>query len=394
MSSRLTRSGRPAPNSYAELNIVSSDEENFNSADHSFHDQIDFDGALPTPATEDSTLQNGAAVDLHLVANRLRNMVNYDATNAADSEGALEKACNNLRGKVFNQLDLGFYFNQVELKMQQSGVKKNYTKLLVLTSILPENVQEEVKWILRMQETDFGTDMPYLKLKNEIIKIFKPSQEADFERAMGRILSERPSQLARQLVNDLCDHKLVGCCCKKFIVGQWKRQLPSSVKMAIAGMEFSAENFDAICEKADASYASTRPAGVPSSQVSALALSGAVSLPGPASLDQAFHPSLPDQAEVAAITRGRGRGGGQWRGQSRGGYRGGQNRGRGRGGQSRGNGQQGQSQAHPRHKGQRHPDGPPIQSCFRHWVFGKSAHFCEEPGSCPWKDFWVPKSNQ
>ena len=52
------------------------------------------------------------------------------------------------------------------------------------------------------------------------------------------------------------------------------------------------------------------------------------------------------------------------------------------------------AQTHPRHKGPRHSDLPPFKSCSRHWFFGKSAHFCEEPGTCPWKDVWIPKSNQ
>ena len=57
-------------------------------------------------------------------------------------------------------------------------------------------------------------------------------------------------------------------------------------------------------------------------------------------------------------------------------------------------GQGKKGEIHPRHQTARHADQPPQQSCGRHWKFGKSAHFCEEPGTCPWKDIWVPKSNQ
>ena len=57
--------------------------------------------------------------------------------------------------------------------------------------------------------------------------------------------------------------------------------------------------------------------------------------------------------------------------------------------QSGGNGQQ------PKHKGPKHPDLPKGQwnGCSMHFRFGKNAYFCAEPASCPWKDFWVPKSN-
>ena len=184
-------------------------------------------------------------------------MVNYDSTTGEDADGALEKACHHLRGYGWEPNDLDFYFNQVEIKMRSVGVQKNYTKMLVLTTILPPNVREEVKPILRMQESEFAAGaLPYKLLKDEVLKIFKPPQEANFERAMSRILSGKPSQLARQLVNDLCKHKLRGCCCSTFIVGQWKRQLPTAVKNSIAGLEFNAANFDALeilkATKADA----------------------------------------------------------------------------------------------------------------------------------------------
>ena len=177
-------------------------------------------------------------------------------------------------------------------------------------------------------------------------------------------------------------------------------------------MEFSAANFDEIITKADKVFQSTRPnAAIPS--VSALGvdpLSGAVSLPGPSVLNEGFHQSFPQQQQLAAVSYGRGRGQrGNGRGQRGGrwglGGRGGQNNGQSNG--QSGSQNQSQSQAgsgsgknkntgeiHPRHGTARHSDLPPFKSCSRHWFFGKSAHFCEEPGTCPWKDVWIPKSNQ
>ena len=322
-------------------------------------------------------------------SNRLTNRmatVNFDLQTGEDDDGALEKACHNLKGYAFNENDLKFFFQQVELKMRKVGVKNSFTKLLVLTSILPERVIDEVKPILRKEEDEFEENQkPYKVLKDQIVKIFKPTQEAAYERAISRVLSGKPSQLARQIVNDLCEHELRGCCCKNFIVGVWKKSLPSSVKNAIASMEFNADNFDAICKIADDVYSATRSSAIPSVSAVMNPASGAVSLPGPAVLDQAFHPDFP-QTQVAAMSYGRGRGG-RGRGQNRGQRRG--------GGQGRGQGaQRGKGEIHPRHQTQRHADQPPIQACGRHWRFGKAAHFCEEPGSCPWKDFWVPKSNQ
>ena len=376
------------------INIIDSDGEGFNSVNSSFHDAIDLEDQPATPVENNQITHQVLEGARNRLAGRMA--TNYDMQSGEDGEGALEKACHNLKGYAWNTTDLGFYFQQVELKMRKAGVKNNYTKLLVLSSLLPENVTEQVKHILRKEESEFGEEVkPYNVLKKELIKIFKPPQEAAFERAMGRVLSGKPSELARQLVNDLCSHQLVGCCCKTFIVGLWKRALPSSVKNAVASLEFNDTNFDAIVQLADAVYASNlKP--VPSVSAIGVAASGAVSLPGPAVLNQAFHPAF--EQEVAAVSYGRGQNrGGRGRGQGRGGRNG---RGGGRGGgqsQNQGQGRGGQNQkgeVHPRHQTARHADQPPFQSCGRHWRFGKSAHFCEEPGTCPWKDVWIPKSNQ
>ena len=330
------------------------------------------------------------AQDIQQIVQPVARMVNYDADTGTDDAGALQKAVAQLQNIQFNECDLNFYFNQVELKMRLSGVKSSFTKLLVLSSVIPQRVQEEVKHILSMQESDFGeADRPYLRLKSEIQKIFCQSQEAAFERAMGRVLSGRPSHLARLLINDLCPKRLDGCCCKNFIVGLWKRQLPDNVKASVAHLEFNAINLEQILKQADQVYASNRPAAIPTVAAVTTAPrmpSGAHSLPGPAVLDQAFS----EDFQVAAMSGGRGRWNRGGRGRSSRGGRGGQ-RG-GRGGSSQGQGQGGQE--HPKHKGPRHPDQPPLSSCRRHWIFGKGAHFCEEPGSCPWKNFYVARPNQ
>ena len=376
------------------VNIIESDGEGYNSVNSSFHDAIDLEDPPSTPVENNQNTHQILAGASNLLAGRMA--TNYDMQTGEDGEGALEKACHNLKGYAWNTSDLGFYFQQVELKMRRAGVKNNYTKLLVLSSLLPENVTEQVKHILRKEETEFGAEVkPYNLLKKELIKIFKPPQEAAFERAMGRVLSGKPSELARQLVNDLCSHQLVGCCCKTFIVGLWKRALPSSVKSAVASLEFNDTNFDAIVQLADAVYASNLKPITPSVSAIGVAASGAVSLPGPPVLDQAFHPAF---QEVAAVAYGQNRGG-RGRGQGRGGRggRGGQRGGRGGGqnqsqGQNQGQGQKGE--IHSRHGTARHADQPPFKACGRHWRFGKSAHFCEEPATCPWKDIWIPRSNQ
>ena len=322
--------------------------------------------------------------------------VNYDVDTLLEGETeadtALDNALRQLRGKEFEEDDLKFYFNQVEIKMRTAGVKKNYTKFLVLTSILPRKVTDECKALLRKQEDELGTT-PYKDLKNRIFKIFGKPANSDFERAMSRVLSGKPSQLANALITDMCDHELNGCCCHKWIFGQWYRALPTSVRQGISHLPFDAAHLDEILELADKLFAARAPSST--SRVAAIASSTnppTFQTPAvPSSWDSAFHEDFTSEGQVAAIRgnwRGRGRGGFRGSGRSRGNTN--QNsRGNTRGGQSA----RGQAQTHPRHKGPRHPDGPPIESCVKHWTHGKSAHWCQEPGTCPWREYWVPRAN-
>ena len=325
----------------------------------------------------------------------------FEDENAADGADALNKAIQGLRNFVYDPQDLKFTFQQLEIKMKAAGVRKNFTKLQTLTTILPKEVIDEIKNLLRKEETEFENNDAYKQAKHKILEIFGQADEEPFERAMSRVMSGKPSQLARGIVNDMCDREMVGCCCHKWVAGAWKRQLPSSVKQAIADTPFNHTNFSQILKTADKVFGSTRP-----SQAASVA---AVDASADPALDEAFHPSMPwpqHPTEVAAYSqRGRGQGRGRGsggRGQGRGGQQNGQQGGRG-GGQNRGQGNRGngggrgqggsRGSGHPRHKTQRHADLPPFESCFRHWTFGKSAHFCMEPASCPWKDHWVPKAN-
>ena len=104
--------------------------------------------------------------------------------------------------------DLLFYFGQIEIKMAANGVKKQFTKFQVLSSIMPPHVIEEVKPLLRLSEAQFTDNDSYKQLKREILNIFGPRQEAGVERALGRVLTGQPSSLARALANDIAGGSL------------------------------------------------------------------------------------------------------------------------------------------------------------------------------------------
>ena len=158
-------------------------------------------------------------------------MTEFEDKNLADSENrALEIACKQLDKFQWMDCDLHFYFSQVEARMSAVGVKKQWTKFTVLNTILPMKVLTEVKTILKKREADFADGLPYKALKKEILRIFGPRLETGCERALKRTLTGKPSQLARQIIDDICQHNMTCDCCPGGVLAIWKRSLPVAVK--------------------------------------------------------------------------------------------------------------------------------------------------------------------
>ena len=327
-------------------------------------------------------------------------MAVFEDENGVDDDKALSQALSLIKGFEWKPTNINFYFNQLETKMTTAGVKKNWTKFQVLTAVLPAQVQDELISTLQKSEADFPNNDAYKILKQKILKIFGQTEEARFERAMQRTLTGKPSQLARALVNDICDKELAGCCCSRAVATLWKQKIPLAVRQAVAHIKFTKENFDTIVGVADSVFLSSRPSGVtvaavqrPDRQV----LASSFQTPAEASAhDTAFiadNPADPVQAAAQSIVAAvqkfskRGRGGRGGRGGQRGGGRGGGQGGGGQGGANNGGGSGGRW-SHLK----KSSDNPPSSVCKRHYVFGKSAHWCEEPASCPWKDYFTPKN--
>ena len=303
-------------------------------------------------------------------------MVNFEDENGEDAAKALQEACANVNKDLWDPKDLHFFFNQIEIKMAAVGVKKQYTKFQVLSTVLPKKVIEQVKSLLRKKETEFPANNSYKLLKERILSIFGPRPEEAVERALSRVLVDRPSDLARELVEDLCRHELVNCqCCPAIVLTLWKRQLSSSVRAGIAHLELTAATFDQVVKLVDDIHSSNK--AVPVVAAIDKAESG---------LDET-QPAIPyPAAEVAGVSRGRG-------GRGRGG-RGGRNNRGGRGGGAQ-NKNQPQDGSQPKHKGPKHPDLPSGEwkGCGVHYKYGPNAYFCAEPTTCPWKNVIKPKNN-
>ena len=329
-------------------------------------------------------LKDGADNEDEDGANNMPNndIIPFDTEDGVDEAGAMREACARVEKIEWDMTDLLFVFTQLETKMASSGVKKQFTKFQVVSGVLPKRILDQVKSMVRRNEAEFPNKDAYKLLKKEILKIFGPKPEAAIERGLSRVLTSTPSELARQLVNDLCKHELTCDCCPAFISTLWKRQLPGNVRAGIAHITFSKDTFDAIVTLADDIFLSTKASG----SVAAIQTSAA-SVP----LDETL-PAIPYATqEVNAVSRGRGGRGGRGRG-------GRNNRGNGRGGQN-GGGQNNQQSGgasggqNPKHKGTKHPDLPAgdWQGCSMHFRWGRSAFFCSEPGTCPWKNVFKQK---
>ena len=331
-------------------------------------------------------------------------MVQFEDENGTDGEKAMENACRNLANFVWDASDIEFYFAQIEARMAAVGVKKQFTKFQVLSVLLPPKVVQSVKKILRKKESDFTgeyANRSYKQLKKELIRIFGPKQEAGVERALSRTLTDTPSELARNLVDDICQHEFDCACCPPVVLALWKKHLPVQVRAAIAGQIFDNETFDQVCELADQVFETCRPAGV---SIAAATIN--MDETQPAIPYATFNPeqqqvlsvngqNVPVQQVIAALggfrggrgnnrgSRGGNRGSRGGRGNQNGGNQGGAGRGRG-GGQPQGQGGQGR-------RGPRHPDQPPQEACSMHWKHGKSSYFCSDPHVCPWVNKTIPR---
>ena len=146
----------------------------------------------------------------------------------------------------------------------------------------------------------------------------------------------------------------------------------------IAHISFTKLTFNEVLQLADYIF-ETQNVSTPSGAVNALSST--------ASLDETQPGLSYPVAEVNAVSRGRGGRGGRGRG-----GRGGRNNRGGRGGGQQASSES-SSQSGPKHKGTKHPDLPPgdWNGCGVHFKYGKNAHFCSEPMTCPWKNVYAPK---
>ena len=336
-------------------------------------------GVQPTPPTDDEPAL--ADDDFHSAGEEEQEnqpqpqpqpviMADFDAENGNDPNDVYTKAAH--IKLEYNPNNVEFWFNQIEAKMRFAGVASQWTKLQVLITLIPSNVSEEIKHLLRVSSQANATATCYKDAKDEILALFGRQDDETYDKANQLMLTSTPSALMKKIVDIVCPThpKLQSCCSASLVTGIWKSKLPQSVKAAIAGQSVKNNNFDNLLKLADAVYKATKQKTTPTVAATTPTGTGA------------------EPAEAAALQRGQGRGQSNQRGRGGGNQ---QNRGGGRGaGNTGGNGSQGGA---GRGRSERHPDNPPKECCSQHFRFGKTAWYCKKPFTCPWRTFVQPNTN-
>ena len=314
---------------------------------------------------------NGSAVGEVEQADNLDIMTDFEAENGQDGEKAQDHA-RSIKME-FEPSDIKFWFAQLEGEMTMATVKSQWLKRTVLQRNLPNKQKEDVKALLILNKTEAGDDI-YLKIKNDLIRIYAQKPEDSYKKALGRTMVGLPSQLGLQIVDDICKKvpKLEGCCCAGAALAIWSMALPVNIRAHISDRDFSSATYKSVFETADKVFLSSKQVTVAAMSVRANSGAGA---------DTNLNETLPaftaqNQPQVAAINNRGGNRGGQRGNRGGRGQRG--QRGNGRGGQ-RGGGSQTTTS-----RGPRHHSNPPESCCDRHYRHGDQSYYCLAPLTCPW----------
>ena len=87
--------------------------------------------------------------------------------------------------------------------MKRYGINRQWDKKNAVAEMLPVDVTEEMKPILRLTEDEAG-DHVYKDLKAEILQLYGPREEDAFKKAMALKMTGKPSAFGKQLIHIVC----------------------------------------------------------------------------------------------------------------------------------------------------------------------------------------------
>ena len=171
---------------------MSDSEDNYHDPETSFTGALNVDGE-PGDGGDDMSQAELAA---QAAAARQAEMAKpFDKRNLPDDDDAWKKEI-----KIqFDIQDVKYWFNEVEGAMKKYGIGLQWSKKDAIVQLLPAEVKEECKPILRLTEEEAGEQI-YYDLKQEILSLYGPKQEDAFKKAMALRLTGKPSALGKKLV--------------------------------------------------------------------------------------------------------------------------------------------------------------------------------------------------
>ena len=335
-------------------------------ADQAFKDLCEiapdlFEGEVPNQEVSEDILDEEEIV-----------MADFEDENGTDGDKALDQ----LKSVQcpFSKDDIEFWFSQLETQLTVIEIKSQWIKRIALQRLLPIEIQQEVKTLLKLQKGAAGNDI-YKRLKTKLIKIYGQKPEDAYIKATNMVMTGNPSQLGEALLEKICDKssKLDGCCCAKTVWGMYREKIPIVIRNHIAKETFDKDSYARIFETSDQVWASNQGSEPPGMDKTVAAVSTSKS-------------SSSSDPEVAAISKNR-----NSNRSNQGNQSGRQSNQNGQNGRQRNKGQnqQGKPQDQSKPKGQRHPMANDL-CCKIHFRWGPDANYCAKPHSCPMKDQCKP----
>ena len=188
-------------------------------------------------------------------------MAPYDQENGTDGEGATKNMFN-IRLECDTK-KMKLWFQVLENKMQFAQIRAQWTKLQVLTTVLPANLLGHIESFAALPQASAGATC-YYQAKIRLINMYSEKPQESYDKAARLVLATTPSELARQITDLICDNKQnppENCCCAKTVMGIWLRQLSNPVRQAIANMELGGGQMEETLKVADAVHRSVATNG-------------------------------------------------------------------------------------------------------------------------------------
>ena len=184
-------------------------------------------------------------------------IMDFDTENGADGANAMDKMSSVKCG--FTREDIEFWFTELETQLEVIEVKSQWSKRIALQRFLPADVKQEVKSLLVIPKAQAGNDI-YKKIKLELLDLYGPKPEDAYIRAKNRVMTGKPSQLGKALINDICKcpTKLQSGCCAQIVWGMYREAIPVVIRNHIAELPFNKDTYKQIFLKSDQVYDSNK----------------------------------------------------------------------------------------------------------------------------------------